>query len=549
MLVQKTHQILIETCQQLKYQIPSKFLVWIDLKSNHQTDVCSNLVMIIASQTKKQPAVIAKRIIKQINFANHNLTSVKYQDGYLNFKFTIDFRNSIINKILKNGANFGRIDLGQQKTVNYEWISANPTGYLHIGHARNAILGMAISNILEFVNYKVYREFYINDQGKQIYNLAKSIYYAYCKQLKQPIAHQDDEIYVNAEIDQAAKQLVTNVDTRYLQKDFFKNKTLQTTFMTFGKQFFLPKIKALCESLNIRFDRWFKESELFTNNYEKRFLHKLKLKDLLYKKDGALWFKIDGENDFVLIKSNGEATYFFGDLMYHANKFDRKFDYCIDLWGADHHAHYLKIQKALKVLNYPAENYYVNLMQMVKIVRGKETLKMSKRQGTAFYIHDLLKEVGNDFMKFMLLSSKRNNKFTFNLDLIKQRTLKNPLFYCQYAYARACQLIIKHKHLIKSNLLLDQYYLLDTLTEQKLILSLNDFTNHIQKAAQNFEPYVLIEYVQYLCRTFNGFYENNRVNSAIDNDLKIQRLALTKAFCQVFVNIFNLFKISTPEKM
>lgn len=555
MLVTSVKNLLNKTLQDLKYSLATQFRVWIPKQhGDEQIDVSTNLCMVLASLHKQSPIKFANALLAAIDQKAHHLEALKYQNGYLNFTFSAQYRNRVISSILDPAQAYGKIDLGQQKRLNYEWISANPTGYLHIGHARNAVLGMAISNLLEFVNYKVTREFYVNDRGKQIFNLGKSIFYAYSRQLNQPIQKVDQEIYVNAEIDEAAAELIKRVQKRYLNSDFFQNPALQADFADFGKQFFLPKIKKICEQLGIQFDVWSYESDLFQKNRDQEFLHRLQQQKLLYKKDGATWLKIGKtpsvDDDYVLFKSSGDATYFLGDLMYHANKFDRGFAMCIDLWGADHHAHYLKLQKALAVLKYPAENYLVNLMQLVKIVRNQQSLKMSKRKGTAYYLHALYNEVGNDFFKFMLLSSKRSNKFTFDIDLVKQKTTQNPLFYCQYAYARACKVLYLHQDFFsKSKQVHASKIVLNSPSERKLILSLTEFPHYIEKAATLYEPYVLIEYVQKLAKAFHLFYERDRIKQINDFGLKYKRLELTKAFTIVFKKIFTLFGISTPERI
>ncbi len=554
MLVAIAKELLIQGLNQLNYQVPAQFRIWIPKQiGDAKNDVSTNLCMVIASLTRTDPHQFASRLIRVLEKSNPNLESLTYQNGYLNFTFTPSFRNRVITEILTSKQTYGKLDLGKGQRLNYEWISANPTGYLHIGHARNAVLGMAISNLLEFVNYDVTREFYVNDQGKQIFNLGKSIFYAYCQQLDQPVAKVDQEIYVNAEISQAARELINRVKNRYLNSDFFNNRSVQTDFANFGKQFFLPKIKKICSQLGIQFDVWTFESALFQKNRDQEFLHRLHRQKLLYQKAGATWLKIGDQpsaDDFVLFKSSGEATYFLGDLMYHANKFDRGFKICIDLWGADHHAHYLKLQKALAVLKYPAHNYHVNLMQLVKIVRNQQSLKMSKRKGTAYYLHDLYNEVGNDFFKFMLLSSKRNNKFTFDLTLVKQKTTQNPLFYCQYAYARACKLLtIQHVSLPQTAFANASFAVLNSRSERKLILALHQFPHYLEKAVTFYEPAILIEYVQKLAKAFHLVYENDRIKQISDLNLKHARLALIKAFTLVFKQIFTLFGISTPERI
>ena len=551
MLIADVKRFLKNTLAATPYAFPASFRIWITPANTY--DVSTNLCMVLGSSYQKPPVIFGKIFTLPALQLPPYLMTVEYANGYLNFTFQVQHRNQVIAAILAPHHDYGKVDLGKQQRLNYEWISANPTGYLHVGHARNAVLGMAIANILEFVNYNVTREFYVNDRGKQIFNLGKSIYYAYCRLLNQPLQTTDQEIYVNAEIDEAAQALIARDQTQYLQRDFFHDSALQTVFMTFGKAFFLPKIKAICEQLGIKFDVWAYESDLFKPQQLQRFRKKLAANQLIYEKNGATWLKmgaIPSDDDCVLIKSSGEATYFFGDLMYHANKFERGFGICIDLWGADHHAHYLKIQKALAVLSYPAHNYLVNLMQLVKIVRQQKSLKMSKRKGTAYYLHDLYREVGNDFFKFMLLASKRTNKFTFDLDLVKQKSAQNPLFYCQYAYARAHNVLSQTSALFPHlNQTVTRPLTLNSASERKLILTLVQFPFYVEKAATHFEPYFLIEYVQKLAKAFHVFYENDRIKQIADQNLQQQRLVLTQAFAKVFKQIFTLLGISTPNRL
>ena len=549
MITDQVRFILDQALRKLAWPIPSKYLVWV-VKDRQKFDISSNLAMVIASQRQMQATAVAQQIIAEIDLSQQKLVEVVFFNGYLNFRFQTAFLNQIISDILQQPNQFGRVNLGHNRSVNYEWISANPTGYLHLGHARNAILGMAISNLLEFVHFRVYREFYINDRGKQVFNLGKSVYYAYCRLLNQPIQHTDQEIYANPEIDTVAQLFIDKVGKKYLNSDFSNNSIVQEAFIDFGKRFFLAKIQALCLKLEIRFDKWFYESSLFTPVLKKRFLDKLVKQQIIYQKDGATWLQLDKQrfvDDYVLVKKTNEATYFFGDLMYHANKFDRQFDFCIDLWGADHHGHYKKIQKALAVLGYPADNYIVNLLQMVKIVKGGAAVKMSKRAGTSFYFHDLYNLVGDDFLKFIMLSFRRTNQFVFDLARTKQQNERNTLKYLQYAHARACQIIQKNSALAQQTA--KTYHLLTTPTARRLILNLHDFPNVIQKAALSYEPFGLIEYVLVLCRSFNAFYENNRIQGQADSALSLQLIGLVQAFQHVFKTIFKICQISTPEKM
>lgn len=522
------------------------FELWVS-KNVSNAHFMSNILLLIAQKYNLKIVDIFPKISSFLLKNYKELENITLQNGFLNLFVKKFFLNNIIQEILLKKNDFGRLFL-DEKVVHYEWVSANPTGYLHLGHARNVFVGQAITKILAFVGYRVVREFYINDHGNQIYQLGRSVFFHYQKLLGlNPSSF--SELYLNKEVEFAAQKALKIFGKTFSNVSFIDVLDVQKKFILFAKDFFLNKMKVDLNSFGVTFDVWFSEKTLYQNNNLKHFIERLKLLKAVYSKEGALWFqatKYGSDQDFVLIKSNQLPTYFTGDIMYHNHKFTRGYDQYIDLFGVDHHSHYLKIKSGLKALGWDVNKFNVDLLQMVKIVQDGKTLKISKRKGTATSLIELVKVTGLDFLRFMLVSRQKQTKFVFDLNLIHTNNSQNPFFYVQYAYARSCQLLKKVSFDNKE--CLNDYSGITSIYEQNLILSLHQFKIFLKNAAVLREPQILVSYALNLSKNFHILYEKVTILN-INLSLQNQRLQLIQAFQQVLKNTLDLLDIKPKSRM
>lgn len=510
----------------------------------------SNVAYLVRQHHRQDIKEAAAQIVKAISQTKNPFQHIEVVNGYLNFFYQVAPLNDIIKQILTAGELYGSSTMGKNIRVNYEWISANPTGHLHIGHLRNAVVGDCLVNVFAFMNYEIDREFYINDAGNQIFNLGKSIYYHYAQKLNIPFEVFPD-MYQNVELIALAEQIYAKHGNQYRDlswktKDDFLD---QKYFIDFGKAHFLKVFRDDCQAIGIHFDHWFSEKSSYENDYFEKFQARLQKDNLSYIKDGALWFKVKQfglEEDFVLIKKDGSPTYFAGDIMYHDNKFTRGYDYIYNLWGADHHGHSLKIKASMKALGWPVERFDVDFLQMVRVLHKEEIQKMSKRAGTAVYWREFVKFTGKDFARFMMISRQRTTKFVFDLSLLREKNMKNPVFYTQYAHARAFQVLAKKKNTISFPK--TYQHLGKTPSEKDLIVNLYRFPLVNKRVIEKHEPQILVDYLVEISKKFHVFYQQNPILTA-PKSLMIERLGLVAAFRQVAANIFKLIGISAPERM
>lgn len=522
-----------------------RFEVWVS--ANAQNGHCfSNVAMVVAARYRRPITDVSQQLINTLQTNTTYFQKIVWKNNFLNLFFQPVVFNDVVNTILRS-KKCGYSSTKQGK-INYEWVSANPTGFLHLGHARNVFVGQAIVNLLQFSGYDVSREFYINDSGNQIWQLGRTVYYHYQKLIANPIA-EFEQMYRNPELVLAAKTIVANDGKKYAGTDFLQDFKVQSFFINFSKDFFLKQMHSDLTSWGINFDRWFSEKSLLTKTKLTTFLARLKTKKMTYEKDGALWVSLDANDrsqDFVLLKKSGETTYFVGDIMYHIDKFERGYDQIINIFGADHHHHYLKLRAVLAKLNYDVSNFATDLLQMVKIVVDKTEVKISKRKGTSVYLSDLVKTTGINFLRFMLMSRQRGTKFSFDVNLASKKDASNPFFYVQYAYARACQLLAKtHQQFSAQS---QQYQLLNTVDEQNLLLQLHHLHGVLTKATTKREPQTLVHYLLKISKSFHVFYENTSVLQSSPT-LKQERTDLVLAFSRVMETVAQLLGITLKKQM
>lgn len=507
-------------------------------------DLSSNLPLIIAKELKKKPMDIGEEILEAFNSKLPNYISkvTVTQPGFLNFEIKKSYFQNQIKTIMEQSKSFGRGHSGLDKRANVEFVSANPTGPLTIGHGRNAVLGDTVSNILEWQGYDVTREYYFNDAGRQMRILGESVEARYNEILGEKFSFPEDG-YQGDYIKEIA-QIVLNESKNKpnLEKEIFKK--------TAEKEIF-KDIKKSLNKLGIHFNIFTNEKTFYENGDIERLLEELRSKNLIYEKDNATWFKTSAlgkEQDRVFIKSTGEPTYRVPDTAYHKNKVEREFDLIIDVFGADHADTYPDVLLALEALNQRTDHIKVLLYQFVTLLKEGEKVKMSTRKANYITLDYLVKEVGLDVVRYFFIMRSMNTHLDFDLDLAKDQSEKNPVFYLQYAYARICNIIKRGE---SSETTFNEKFnpaVLSDPEELYLLKYLIRFPDFMNLAYENLEPQNIANYLQELSSRFHKFYSHCRVLSE-DSEISKARMALVKSVKVVLENGLNVLGISCPERM
>ena len=507
-------------------------------------DLSSNLPLVIAKELKKKPMDIGEEILEAFNSKLPNYISkvTVTQPGFLNFEIKKSYFQNQIKTIMEQSKSFGRGHSGLDKRANVEFVSANPTGPLTIGHGRNAVLGDTVSNILEWQGYDVTREYYFNDAGRQMRILGESVE-ARCNEILGKKFSFPEDGYQGEYIKEIA-QIVLNEskDKPNLEKEIFKK--------TAEKEIF-KDIKKSLNKLGIHFNIFTNEKTFYENGDIERLLEELRSKNLIYEKDNATWFKTSAlgkEQDRVFIKSTGEPTYRVPDTAYHKNKVEREFDLIIDVFGADHADTYPDVLLALEALNQRTDHIKVLLYQFVTLLKEGEKVKMSTRKANYITLDYLVKEVGLDVVRYFFIMRSMNTHLDFDLDLAKDQSEKNPVFYLQYAYARICNIIKRGE---SSETTFNEKFnpaVLSDPEELYLLKYLIRFPDFMNLAYENLEPQNIANYLQELSSRFHKFYSHCRVLSE-DSEISKARMALVKSVKIVLENGLNVLGISCPERM
>ena len=512
-------------------------------------DLASNVAMVSARAFKKAPRAIAEAITKYIELEGTNLDRFEIAGpGFINFFYGKQFYTSVIREIEEKGADYGKSDFGQGKRILVEFVSANPTGPMHIGNARGGALGDSLASVLSAAGYDVSREFYVNDAGNQIEKFATSLEIRYLQIYKDGIELPEDAYHGQDIIDHAKNFAEINGD-KYVNAESSERRKALVNFA-------LPKnIQGLENDLlkyRIKYDRWFRESTLHQSGAVKNIVELLKEKGHTYEQDGAIWFKateFGADKDFVLVRSNGIPTYVVPDIAYHYDKLvTRGFDKAIDVLGADHHGYVPRLKAALTALGVDASRLDAVLMQMVRLVRNGEIVKASKRSGKAITLVTLLEEVPIDAARFFFNLREPNSHFDFDLDLAIEQSSQNPVYYVQYAHARICNIV---KGLAESGITQractdEELALLTAPEEIELINKLASLTGEIITSAKTYDPARVTHYVYETATLFHKFYNACRVKGE-DESLMQARLALCVATKTVIENVLTMFKITAPS--
>ncbi len=514
-------------------------------------DYAVNAAMVWARTFKKAPRQIAEILSDNFDFSGSYIKSFEIAGpGFINFFLDDSYYADIITDIKAKGDDYGKSDFGENKKILVEFVSANPTGPMHIGNARGGALGDCLAAVLSAAGYYTEREFYINDAGNQINKFGLSLDLRYLELYKDGIEMPEDS-YHGEDIIAHAKAFAEIHGESYVNKNEVERRKALVEFA-------LPKnIEGLENDLlkyRIKYDTWFKESTLHNSGETMRIIELLKKSGYTYELEGALWFKATDfgcDKDFVLVRANGVPTYVVPDIAYHYNKLvTRGFDKAIDILGADHHGYVPRLKAALTALGVDADRLDVVLMQMVRLVRDGEVIKASKRSGKAITLVTLLDEVPIDAARFFFNLREPNSHFDFDLDLAVNESNSNPVYYVQYAYARICSILrnIEAEGIDIRDCTREELCKLSAKEERELIIHLSALTDEIIASAKSYDPAKITHYVEEVATKFHKFYSACRVKGE-DESLMMARLSLCKATGIVIKNVLELMKISAPEKM
>lgn len=513
-------------------------------KSEEHGDLSSNAAMLLSKKLKKNPREIAQLIINELEIDSSVISKVEIAGpGFINFFFNPVFFSKIIDEIVSENENFGRSDKFKGKKANVEFVSANPTGPLTVGHGRNAVVGDTIANLLEWIGYEVDREYYFNNAGRQMRVLGDSVKLRYLELLGEKVVFPED-YYQGEYIKDIAKMLFDEYG------DKLRNEDAEGVFKQTAEREIFKDIKKTLNNLSINHKIFFNENSLYEEGNIEKLLKIFKEKNLSYEKDGAIWLKLTElgkEQDKVIVKSTGEPTYRLPDIAYHITKFQRGYDLIVDLFGSDHNATYPDVLAGLQSLGYDISKIKVLIHQFVTIIKDGEIVKMSTRKANYITLDELVDEVGKDVVRYFFNMRNISSHMNFDLTLAKKQSDENPVFYLQYAHARICSII---KTVTKENLQPNykNLHLLDSSEEVQLLKKLNVFKEEVLYAAENFETHRICTYLEELATLFHKFYTFRRILGS-EKAIAEARLALVNAVKIVIKNGLIILGVSAPEQM
>lgn len=514
-------------------------------------DISINAAMMYAKKLGRNPKEFAESIIESLNIPDEYITKATVAGpGFINFFIADNYYRRKLQEIIQLAGNYGRLNDNAGKTADLEWVSANPTGELHTGHGRQTALGKAIANLLEWTGYKVTREYYYNNAGKQMENLAKSVYSRY-RQIFEPEFPFPDDAYAGDYVKEIASILEKEHDDKLIDAD-------EKIFREAGENWCFKSIRQTLHHFGIVHDVFFNESSLYESGKIKETLDEFKKRGLSYEKDGAVWLKTSellknkkDAKDKVIVKATGEPTYRLPDMAYHIDKIKRGFDLIIDIFGADHGDTYKEVLAGIEGLGYDISKIKVIIHQMVTFVQDGKPVKMSKRADNVYTLDDLIEDVGVDVAQFFFVMRSANTQLEFDIALAREQSDKNPVFYLQYAHARICSILRNAIEVFPMYIATGEinYELLKSPEEISLIKILSVFPEAVSSAAATLEPHKIITYLNEVAENYHRFYHNNRVIDAEVKELSYARLRLCEASRIVLKNGFDIIGISAPEKM
>jgi arginyl-tRNA synthetase len=516
--------------EEIELQIP---------KDRNLGDLSSNIALKLSPLLKKDPLDLADSIIKTLQSnlkkdLKNKIEQITNKDGFINFFFNNEYYWEQLKEILLKAEKFSKVNLGKNQRVLIEFVSANPTGPLSIAHARQAIVGDVLANVLKELGFKVFKEYYINDEGSRIELLGKSVE-ARLKELKGEVTEFPQDGYLGDYIYDIARQMLKDK----VNKDF----------SDYAVKFILREIKEELKNFGVEFDSWISQKDLTCKGRIDKVISYLSSKGFIYNKDGAVWFKsssLGDDKDRVLIRKDKSFTYFASDIAYHQYKYKRGFSWLINLWGPDHHGYINRLKAAVKAMGKDPNSLSIIIVQLVTLFKKGKIVPMSTRKATYITLRELLAEVGKDASRFFFIMRRTDSHLDFDLDLAKAQLPQNPVYYIQYAHARIYGILSKVKEKINFRKL--DYSLLKEEEEIKLLKTITEFKHYLNIVLKTLDPYILTVYLQRLANDFHKFYDLHRVLIE-DRDLRSARIALIKASFIVLRKGLSLLGLSMPEKM
>ncbi len=540
----KFQEVLLSALSELGY--PTDKIIVQSPKNPDHGDFTTNYPMINSKEIGRAPMEIASTIVDKINSSENELIDniESIPPGFINVKINKDMLSNQLKQIILNDSNYGKNDTGKNKSALVEFVSANPTGPLTVGHGRNAILGDTVCNILEWNGFNINREYYFNNAGRQMRVLGESVYVRYMELLGENLEIPDggyEGLYI--------KDIAKIIFDKHQEK--FKGDSNNKIFKQTAEDYIFEDIERTLDKIGLKFDSFFNENALYDNNDIDRTVNDLKAKNLVYEKDGATWFKATAagrEMDRVIIKSTGEPTYRLPDIAYHRDKFDRNFDVIVDVFGADHMDAYPDVIAAVKSLDYDSDKIKVLIHQFVTVLKNGEPVKMSTRKANFISLDSLIDEVGADVTRFFFIMRSMNTHLNFDLDLAKEQSDANPVFYIQYAHARCCNMLRRFEGDLDS---IDESSLehLKLDIETQLINKLLTFPEVIRKSSITLEPQNISNYLAELSSSFHSYYAKERVIDSDNKTLTDARIYLVNATRIVIKNGLKVLGVSAPEQM
>lgn len=535
-------------CGLIKVDQAPEIMVEVPREKDHG-DFATNLAMLLGKPARMAPRKAAEILVQNFSAGTWVERVEIAGPGFINFYLKPGWVYLALPRILAQGDGYGSVDIGRGGKVQVEFVSANPTGLLHMGNARGAALGDSIAAILKFAGYDVTREFYINDAGNQIENFARSLEARYLQLTGQDIPVPEDG-YHGEDIIATCISFREKYGDSYTEVDEGVRRSALAAFALEEK---LKSIKSVLSDFGVNYDVWFSEQSLLDDGTVQDTLEFLRGKGCVYETEGALWFKATDfgvEKDEVLVRSNGLSTYFASDIAYHRNKFQRGFEWVIDIWGADHHGHVPRMKAAVKALGYDPSALEVVIMQLIRLYKGGEIVRMSKRSGQFVTLEDLVEEVGRDAARYFFVMRSADSHLDFDMDLAKSESNENPVYYIQYAHARICSILrqldeqdgqMPDPGRVDYSLLKEEY-------ELALARKLADFPGEVASAATGLAPQRIARYLHELAGLLHSFYNSHRVIIP-EKDLSAARLVLVEATRITLKNGLGLLGINAPERM
>ena len=527
-------------------QIPNVVLESPKDKTNG--DFSTNMAMQLARVAKKAPRMIAEELVANFDKAKASIEKIEIAGpGFINFYMDNSYLTDLIPTIVNAGEAYGETNTGKGEKVQVEFVSANPTGDLHLGHARGAAVGDTLCNLLAKAGYDVSREYYINDAGNQIHNLALSVEARYMQALGLEKEMPEDG-YHGADIIAIGKRLAEEFGDRYAKAD---EKESYEFYREYGLKYELAKLQKDLESFRVKFDVWFSETSLYKNGKIDQALAVLKEREEIFEEDGATWFRsmtYGDDKNRVLIKNDGSYTYLTPDIAYHRDKLERGFDKLINIWGADHHGYIPRMKAAIQALGYDKDTLEVEIIQMVQLYQNGEKMKMSKRTGKAVTLRELMEEVGVDAMRYFFAMRSGDSHLDFDMDLAVSKSNENPVYYAQYAHARVCSILRQGEELGLATGGDVNYKLVTSEKEVELLKKLGEFPAVVADAAQKRLPHRITNYAFELAATLHSFYNAEKVLNQDNLELSKARYELMKAVRATLQNALAIVGVSAPEK-